>query len=289
MLIKVIHANINRQTNGCLPHLSKQFSMTTQKVAWAINGHKELSLILPDYQSPPYTSSWRLADISVYKETLLLLSKEEGNANTIHYTSCAFPFEWKSFIVSLESGLEISKLDAAPDGNVYLVFNNGQLAKIKVPENETEMVQYELVANISEVRQVSAAANGWVWVVIFDSSKGSIVKWMDPKDGQWNEIPELIHAMYVTGDNKGNAYVVTSDHQLTIINKKGKKDPITFEAGAREISVGSDGRLWVQSMEPSTMGGSFAYWSDDSGKSWNKVEGSGVSYLDAGQITSDIF
>lgn len=275
--------------------------MTTQQVAWTVDGFNNLAVLYPEYQSPPYTADWKIIDLTISKAETVMVLALDGPVTVVHHTKEAFPLDWKSTDVNLDKvantpkgsrlpePTEVLRIDASPDNTLYMVLNSGLLAKINLPEGEESEVEAQLVEGIEHVSQVSAAPDGLVWVVCSDPAIGSVVKWMDPKNGKWKLVPNLMDAQQVTGGPKGKAYIIDSSGKLANYTQKGVKTEIPALFDSRGLSIGPDGRLWVISRftAEGEEGGSTAFWTDDDGKNWKEVQGSNVINLDAGIIQSE--
>ena len=143
----------------------------------------------------------------------------------------------------------------------------------------------DIVPCVESVSQVSAAPDGLVWVVCADRNIGSVVKWMDPKKGDWNLIPDLNNATRVTGGSKGKAYIINSAHEVSSYTKKGVPTTLKCDFEPSELSIGPDGRLWVLSKGlGESLGGKRAYYTDNNGKDWNEIVGAACTSMDAGVI-----
>lgn len=275
--------------------------MATQQVAWTVDGFNNLAVLYPNYQSAPFTKGWNIIDLTISASDTVMVLTQEDNVTTLHYTKETFPLEWSSVTLDLSKVAitpegsaeaevtEALRIDASPDNTLYLVLNSGLLAQVSLPKSGKGSVAATLVQGVESVTQVSAAPDGLVWVVCGNSQIGSVVQWMDPKNGKWNIVPELYNAQQVTGGPKGKAFIIDSSCQLANYTKKGAKTEIPCDISPRALSIGPDGRLWVvasNSGENQT-GGSAAFWTDDDGKSWTEVKGSNVTTLDAGLLQSD--
>ena len=277
--------------------------MATQQIAWAVNGNNNISIVYPDYQSPSYTNDeWNLADLTISAgKVLMVLSIEQGDSY-IYHTPETFPMTWFKGIANLDAVAtedekkermpQVVKIDANPDNDLYMVLNNGKLAKAtweaiqeSEAEEESEIV-VEIVKGIENVMQVSAAPNGWVWVVAADPTIGSVVKWMNPENGEWNLVPNFGQAARVTGGIDGNAFVIDSAGTIFEITEEKELRIIPFWGSATQLSVGPENLLWIISGFPSesSFGGSYIYHTKDGGLNWECVEDSGAIYLDAGLV-----
>lgn len=275
--------------------------MTTQQIAWTVDGENNLAILYPNFQTPPYTADWNIIDLTISKsETIMALTIEE-DITVIHHSKEVFPLKWDRTSLKLdkvlddiakseeEARVEVVKIDASPDNTLYLVLNNGKLGQVILPEGDNTEAEVDPIGGIENVMQVSAAPDGLVWVVCGDPKLGSVVKWMDPKNGKWNLVPDLINAVKVTGGPKGKAFIINSDAELANYTKKGAKTPIPCNFRPRELSIGPDGRLWVLDVNSTEnqFGGSRAHWTDDDGKTWTPIDGSNANYIDAGLVKSN--
>lgn len=269
--------------------------MTTQQVAWTVDGDNNLAVLYPNYQSPSYTTDWKITDLTVSKAETVMVLTIDGAFTVVHHAPETFPLQWSSTVINLDkvkqipTGLlnpeitEVLRIDASPDNTLYLVLSSGFLAQVTLPSGEDTEVEATLVEGIDRVSQISAAPDGLVWVVCSDPGIGSVVKWMDPKKGKWNLIPDLNDALQVTGGPKGKAYISSSSGQLASYTQKGKKTEIPCRLSPRGLSIGPDGRLWIYTnFAEEGVGGTVAYWTDDDGENWSEVPNSNVNNLDAG-------
>ncbi|MFY0601942.1 MAG: hypothetical protein JXR03_19865 [Cyclobacteriaceae bacterium] len=285
--------------------------MATEKIAWAITVQNSVALLHPEYQSPPYTSDEvRFVDLSISKEEQVFVIALKNSDTELHYSNLTFPPQWKSAeievneaddypedyeppkdAVPLETGsLQAVRIDVGPNGIGYLVFNDGRLGQFDLPsEKSKDPIVWAQVDGVSGVSQVSAAPDGLVWVVARDSERGSVVRFQNPKNGEWKTVAGINDARRVTGRQNGGAYVVDGGGSIKEVSPKGVVErTLNFDhGGARELSVGAGDRLWVTSSHPSISAGALkVYHTDNEGTDWQEVDGSGVLYLDAGQITS---
>ncbi len=275
--------------------------MATQQVAWTVDGFNNLAVLYPNYQTPPYTADWNIVDLTVSASKTVMVLVQDGEETVLHYTSETFPMEWSSTTIKFDKvalkaeeseGEEIThamRIDAAPDDTLYVVLNSGLLAQVKLPKGKAATTQATLVKGVEHVSQISAAPDGLVWVVCSDPAVGSVVKWMDPKNGKWSAIPDLNNAQQVTGGPKGKAFIINTANELANYTKKGAKTEISSEFIPKGLSIGPDGRLWVISgtAVESLTGGYVVFYTDDDGKNWTEVPGSNVKNLDAGIIDSN--
>ncbi len=269
--------------------------MVTHQIAWAITGDNRIAMLTRDFQTAPYTGEeWRLVDLTISKAEWLMALALEGEDSVIHYTNETFPMDWKKAKIDLGEGLQAIKIDASPKNVGYVVLNSGVLGRIELPKEVKEggegIATFHEIKGVEDVMQVSAAPDGLVWVVAADPAVGSVVKWMDPtkKKVEWHTIPGLGIAKKVTGAADGKAYVVNSKGEIALYEKNGEFQMVLSDFSASEITVGPEGRLWVTSQDPSFTGGATAYHTDDDGRNWTMVEGSGVMYLDAGNVETDV-
>ena len=191
--------------------------------------------------------------------------------------------DWQDFTLELPEEVNASKCDISPSNDLYLVLSNGTLAKLAVPAKGGGSVAPETVGGVERVTQVSAAADGKVWVVDADGL-GSVVKWTDG-DG-WNTVPGIANATRVTGTSEGGAYIVNSSGQI-IHHTAEENGIVPTDFGVKQISVGPDNRLWAISDIPQD-GGSIVFYTDDNGANWNEVGDSGAVAIDAGLINSEV-
>ncbi len=260
--------------------------MATQQIAWAINGTSDLTMLFPESQGPPYTHpDWNVQDLTISPDGTLMVLAWEGNATVIYYTPQNFPMEWKWFLVSLDGGVQGVKIDAGPGDSLYMITNTGAVGRVPIPADGGEQSSFELIEGVEGVMQISAAADGIVWVVACDPNRGSVVCWWEK--GKWKTIPELANALRVTGSKRGKAFVINSDGELYEFSKKGEAKRIHADFPSSQLSVGPNGRLWVRSGQSTTKPGTSVYWTDDKGENWHEIDGSGVLQLDAGTVDWD--
>ncbi|MDW3194098.1 MAG: hypothetical protein R8G66_17115 [Cytophagales bacterium] len=278
--------------------------MTTQQVAWTVDGDGNLAVLRHDQQSPSYTADWRILDLTVSKAETVMVLTVDGAFTVVHHAPEVFPLQWSSTVINLDKVkhtpagqlnpeiTEVVKIDAAPDDTLYMVLNSGKLAKAQLSKESGAEVEATLVDGVENVKQISAAPDGLVWVVCSDPKIGSVVKWMDPEKGKWKVIPDLRDALQVTGGPEGKAYIINAYSELAYYTQKGAKTNIPCENyGARVISIGPDGRLWMVTSYggDGKEGGSVVCWTDNDGENWNEVPESNANNLDAGLMKIEEF
>ncbi len=278
--------------------------MTTQQVAWTVDGFGNLAILHADHQTPSYTADWKILDLTVSKAETLMVLTIDGAFTVVHHAPEVFPLQWSSTVINLDNVkhtpkgqlnpeiTEVLKMDASPDNTLYLVLNSGKLAQVQLPEGGDSEVEATLVEGVESVSQISAAPDGLVWVVCSEPKIGSVVKWMDPQKGKWNLIPDLNDALQVTGGPNGKAYIINSYGELANYTQKGAKTNIPCENyGPRAISMGPDGRLWMVTSfgGEGQEGGSVVFWTDNDGESWTEVPDSNANNLDAGLMKIEEF
>lgn len=261
--------------------------MATEQIAWALNADKQVVLIYPTYQSSPYTGDSFLVDITVSKGGTVLALELNDASTIVHFSKPEFPMVWQEFSVDCGTNVNAGRCDASPSDELYLVLSTGELAKLAIPKKGGgKAVKAKVVAGIDRVSQVSAAPDGQVWVVAFDSVAGSHVQKMDTK-GKWQPVEGTNGAVNVTGTAEGGAYIMTSGGEIVLVDAKGEKSIVPTDFTPTAITVGPDNRLWALSAVPQE-GGSMVYYTDDDGRNWTVVENSGAVAIDAGLITSEV-
>ena len=261
--------------------------MATERIAWSLTADRAIALIYPTYQTSNYTGGeMNLVDITVSTTGTVLALGLDDAATKVHFSQEVFPMDWQEFNIDLEEGVNASRCDASPSGELFFIRSDQQLAKLTIPKKGGKAVKSTLVKGGENVVALSAAPDGQVWVVALDPNVGSVVKKMDTK-GKWSTIEGIGNAMRVTGTAEGGAYVLTSDGVIHDVPAKGEKGIVPSSFYASIITVGPDNRLWALSSEPQ-IGGSKVYYTDDNGQNWTPVDNSGAVAIDAGLITSEV-
>lgn len=272
--------------------------MTLEQVAWAIDGQNKISLIGDHSQTAPFWGDDTILDITVSASGMVFalgLAEDHENA-VIYYAEQKFPLDWKEFKATIEQPakeddyqpkLHAIKIDAAPSNELYMVMNDGSVTHVSTPDAKTDTVAMDVIDGVNDAKQVSAAADGTLWVVA-QTALGSEVRYLDKGAKDWKTIEGLKNAARVTGTAEGGAYVVVSEGNILLVSKTEDSVLIPMPFGANEVSVDAKGRLWVTSQCPSEAMGAQAFYSDDSGVNWVEVENSGVKFMDAGVLETEV-
>jgi hypothetical protein len=259
--------------------------MANQHVAWSINSRNEVSLIYENYQGPQFSGDDQAVDISYSASGMVFILHHREGAEVLEYSDSVFPPQWQELVVALPGGITIRKIDAGPKNTLYMVLSDGSVAFIDKPKKGQASAEPKILEGVQDALQVSAAPDGLVWVVACDPAIGSVVRWLDPKKNEWTTVPELNNARRVTGTDKGKAYIIKSDGEIVLCDKKGDQKEVPSEFHATEISVGPDGTLWAIAQDGEPNGG-LVFTTSNQGKKWGPVEGADAKLLDAGVLAS---
>jgi len=176
---------------------------------------------------------------------------------------------------AIESGGAV-KIDGGPSGSkAYTINNKGEVWQLEISKKPKQLAGEDFA------REISAGADGTVWVVSNEPIHGGgMVQYLNEED-QWIKVPVEIGAAKITGTPDGKALIVGVNGILGSLTKDGYYEQITGEGFAKEVSVAPDGSTWIISNEPSEDGGNKVSYQSADGGAWQDVEG-GAVILDAG-------
>lgn len=257
--------------------------MANESVAWSVSSRNEVSIIREGFQGPPISGDDHVVDISYSVAGMVFILHLKDNVVTMEYGTNVKPPDWKEVTVILPAEVTVRKIDASPKNEVYMVLSDGTLAVATKPKKGSDSIEPKVVEGVDECFQVSAAPDGIIWVVACDPNVGSVVQWLDPKTKKWSTVPEINNARRVTGTDKGKAYIITSDGDITLCDKKGVKKEVPVGFHVSEISVGDDGALWATEQHGDLDRGN-VHVTTNQGKKWTAIEGVNVALLDAGTL-----
>lgn len=202
--------------------------------------------------------------------TPLATEQEAGGGAAVKYKKKGGK-KWKPFNVG-----GAVKIDGGPSGTkAFMVNNKGEVWQLDVGKAPKQL------AGENFAREISAGADGTVWVVSnLPVHGGGLIQYLGA-DGHWVKVPGETGGSKVCGTSKGTALVVNIDGMVGELGKDGGFEQKTGNGFAREISVSPDGAIWVISNDPDESGGNKVAFQPAKGGAWQDVAG-GAVVVDAG-------
>ncbi|UII19083.1 hypothetical protein [Fulvivirga ligni] len=193
-----------------------------------------------------------------------------GDGGVIKYKK-AKSKKWEVF-----EGVGGVKIDGGPSGSTaYVINNKGEIYQLDVGKDP------KMLAGQGFAREISAGADGTVWVITNSPTHGGGEVHYLKGSEQWQKVPGEMGGMKISGKPDGSALIINNDGVLGMITTDGSYEQLTGQGFAREISVAPDGSTWIISNEPADDGGNIVSYQSSEGGAWKDVEG-GAIILDAG-------
>lgn len=164
-----------------------------------------------------------------------------------------------------------TRIEGGPEGaKAYIVDGDGAVKSVDVDG------KVELLSDTSFAREVSISANGTLWAISDDGVFGGAAVYVNDGSG-WTQLPEEITATKIGGGPKGHiAYITNAFGQLSKIDKDGNYEQLTGEGFAREVSVDTNGNVWIVTYDADEDGGNTVCFQMDGEGAWTDVDGGGM-------------